>query len=103
MEEKRIYVSRKEKGNILFNYDSNNYSIELKAFRAALNLFREHGFISERTLQLNHAGYFSEAIKAFFVIAMLDKLGIGKMEEPYAKTSMKVLTPISEEGNKQEK
>ena len=103
LEEKRIYVSRKEKGNILFNYDSNNYSIELKAFRAALNLFREHGFISERTLQLNHAGYFSEAIKAFFVIAMLDKLGIGKMEEPYAKTSMKVLTPIAEEGNKQEK
>jgi hypothetical protein len=54
------HVSRKEKGNILFNYDSNNYSIELKAFRAALNLFREHGFISERTLQLNHAEYSSK-------------------------------------------
>ena len=92
--EKSIYVSRKNKGNILFSYDSNNYTVELKAFRAALNLFREQGFISERTLQLNCSEYFAEAIKAFFVIAMLDKLGMGKMEEPYAKTSMKVLLPI---------
>ncbi len=95
LDNKKIYVSHKENHCFYFTYQRKRYNIEYIAFRKALKLFRDQGFISERTLQLNLAEYFAEAtIKAFFVIAMLDKLKIGIMEQPYAKTTMKVLKPI---------
>jgi hypothetical protein len=64
----------------------------------AADLFKRQEIISERNLQLNFPADFSFGIyTAFIAIAVLDRLKIGKMGRPYAKTDMLALLPFSKD------
>ena len=97
-EEENVYIRRREHTKISFSCRRHFFDIEINAIIKAAKLFQQQGIISERNLQLNFSSDFSFGIyTAFVAIAVLAKLKVGKMEQPYAKTGMWVLVPF--EGN----
>lgn len=92
-----IYINRRERSKIFFSCRRMQYNIEIGAIVKAAELFQQQEIISERTLQLHLPAEFSFGIyNAFVAIAFLDKLKIGKMGHPYAKTEMWALEPFTE-------
>ena len=94
--EEKIYIQRRERTKIIFSCRRIEHTIEIGAIVKAAELFQQQEIISERNLQLNLPADFSQGIyNAFVAIAVLDKLKIGNMDRPYAKTEMWALVPIT--------
>ena len=90
-----VCIERREHTKIFFSCRSQIYDLEIGSIVKAAKLFQQQGIISERNLQLNFPSDFSFGIyAAFLAIALLAKLKVGKMEQPYAKTGMWVLVPF---------
>lgn len=94
-DKENVYINRREGTKILFSCRRQPYVIEISSIIKAAKLFQQQGIISERNLQLNFPSDFSFGIyTAFVAIAILAKLGVGKKEQPYAKTGMWALVPF---------
>ena len=94
--EEKIYIQRRERTKIIFSCRRIEHTIEIGAIVKAAELFQQQEIISERNLQLNLPADFSQGIyNALVAIAVLDKLKIGNMDRPYAKTEMWALVPIT--------
>lgn len=92
-----IHVKEYEQSKIVFSCCGVKHDIKIDSIVKAAKLFLRQEIISERNLQLNLPGEFSSGIyNAFVAIAFLDKLKIGKMIRPYAKTGMWALIPFTE-------
>lgn len=95
-DEESICINRYDGDKIIFECRGTEFDINISAIIKAADLFKRQEIISERNLQLNFPAEFSFGIyTAFIAIAVLDRLKIGKMGRPYAKTDMLALLPFS--------
>ena len=90
-----VYIKRLERSKIIFYCRRHRHELEISAIVKSAELFQRQELITERNLQLNFPADFSSGIyNAFVAIAILDKLGVGKLAQPYAKSEMWALVPL---------
>ena len=91
-----VYMKGHENNTLFFTCRRKRYSMDVESIIKAAELFKQQEVVSERNLQIRYPSEFPMGqYNAFVAIAILDKLGIGKMDRPYSKTGMWALVPFS--------